>query len=87
MTVGAEEETETEEETNAEAETITTTDVKVKKADTEDKDAPQLPHKYYHTHGYCAHSSAECKSKGPGHQKNATTKNMQGGSTLNCFWL
>ena len=48
---------------------------------------PQRPRKYCHTHGFCAHSNAECDSKGYRHQNISATQNMQGGSTLNCLWL
>jgi len=45
------------------------------------------PRQYCWSHGYCAHGSAECNNQLPGHQTTATTTNMQGGSTNNCFWI
>ena len=35
--------------------------------------------KYCWSHGACAHTSAECRSKKPGHQDDATFQNMKGG--------
>ena len=48
---------------------------------------PKQPRQYCYTHGWCAHSSAVCDSKGPIHKYTATASDMQGGSTNNCFWL
>ena len=45
------------------------------------------PRLYCWTHGACAHTSADCNNKSPGHQPTATFTNMQGGSTKDCFWL
>jgi hypothetical protein len=45
------------------------------------------PRQYCWSHGYCAHGSTECNHQLPGHQTTATTTNMQGGSTNNCFWI
>ena len=42
--------------------------------------------KYCWTHGCCAHDGSECKNQGEGHKKEATFKNMMGGSDKNCFW-
>ena len=49
------------------------------------KGRPKQPRQYCYTHGWCAHSSALCDSKGPGHKDTATASDMQGGSTNNCF--
>lgn len=38
-------------------------------------------HPYCWTHGVCGHSSADCRSKAPGHQNTATERNKIGGST------
>ena len=46
--------------------------------------APRL---YCWSHGSCAHSSAACNTKMPGHQATATFQNMQDGSTNNCYWI
>ena len=35
--------------------------------------------KYCWTHGWCAHSGAECKSKAEGHKDEATLQNKMGG--------
>ena len=40
--------------------------------------------KYCHTHGNCAHTSAECETQAEGHVSTDTFANMQGGSTANC---
>ena len=40
--------------------------------------------KYCWTHGGCAHTSADCKAKAPGHQNSATFSNKQGGSKGFC---
>ena len=40
--------------------------------------------KYCWSHGACAHPSAECKAKRPGHIDSATFENKQGGSTAYC---
>mgnify|MGYP001810554257 CR=1 FL=1 len=45
------------------------------------------PRMYCWSHGACAHSSADCNNRAPGHQTTATFTNMQGGSTNRCFWL
>ena len=45
------------------------------------------PRMYCWTHGYCAHSSADCNNRAQNHQVSATATNMQGGSTANCFWI
>ena len=47
------------------------------------------PRKYCWTHGWCAHSSMDCKSKAEGHKDEATVENKMGGSTKNCVtnWL
>ena len=37
--------------------------------------------KYCWSHGACAHMSAECRSKKPGHQDDATFRDMKGGCT------
>ena len=42
------------------------------------------PRKYCWTHGWCAHSSMDCKSKAEGHKDEATVENKMGGSTKNC---
>ena len=39
---------------------------------------------YCHTHGACTHTSKECKWPKSGHKKEATFKNMMGGSTAYC---
>ena len=81
MTVEAEEETEVEEETNSEAETVTTPNVK------EIKDSPNS-HANISTRMVSTHTAVlNASPKDPKHQNTATTQNMQGGSTLNCFWL
>jgi hypothetical protein len=51
------------------------------------RQTPPGPRMYCWTHGACAHSSADCNNKSPGHQSTATFSNMQGGSTNRCFWL
>lgn len=45
------------------------------------------PRQYCWSHGACAHSSADCNTRQPGHQTTATFDNMMAGSTTNCFWL
>jgi hypothetical protein len=45
------------------------------------------PRQYCWSHGACAHSSADCNTRLPGHQTSATFDNMMAGSTTNCFWL
>ena len=40
--------------------------------------------KYCWSHGACAHESASCLSKKPGHQDTATFNNKMGGSTTRC---
>jgi hypothetical protein len=45
------------------------------------------PRQYCWTHGWCAHSGADCNNRAPNHQVSATATNMQGGSTTNCFWI
>jgi len=45
------------------------------------------PRHYCWTHGACAHAGAQCLNPVTGHQTTATFANMQGGSSLNCFWL
>ena len=40
--------------------------------------------KYCWTHGACAHGSAECPWKAPGHQASATFENKMGGSCARC---
>jgi hypothetical protein len=45
------------------------------------------PRQYCWTHGWCAHSSADCNNRAQNHQVSATAANMQGGSTNNCFWI
>jgi len=37
--------------------------------------------RYCWTHGACAHSSVNCRSKKPGHQDDATFQDMKGGCT------
>ena len=37
--------------------------------------------KYCRTHGACAHASADCRSKKPGHKDDATFRDMKGGCT------
>ena len=39
---------------------------------------------YCWSHGACAHTSAQCKSKKAGHKDNATFLNKLGGSTAYC---
>ena len=73
MNIEAEEETKVEMETNAEADTVATIIVKDKKADAEGGH-PQLPHKYFHTHRFCAHISTECETKGSRHKKTHHSK-------------
>ena len=51
------------------------------------KGRPKQPRQYCYTHGWCAHSSAVCDSKGSGNKDTATASVMQGRSTNNCFWL
>ena len=41
---------------------------------------------YCHTHGNCAHTSADCETRGPQHNAEATFANRLGGSTNGCFW-
>ena len=41
---------------------------------------------YCHTHGNCAHTSAECETRGPEHNPDATFANRLGGSNNGCFW-
>jgi hypothetical protein len=45
------------------------------------------PTKYCHTHGFCAHDSAGCRTTAQGHQSAATFSNMLNVSTNGCFWL
>ena len=40
--------------------------------------------KYCWTHGGCAHESANCNAKAPGHKDNATFENKMGGSKAFC---
>jgi hypothetical protein len=45
------------------------------------------PKCYCHSHGWCTHTSQDCNTPKPGHVATATAANMQGGSTLRCFWI
>ena len=45
---------------------------------------PRRHDKYCWTHGACAHESAACNHKKPGHKNDATFTNKMGGSTVNC---
>jgi len=50
--------------------------------------ANKKPQRFYcWSHGACAHSSAECNTKLPGHDSTATFHNMQGGSTKNLQYV
>ena len=45
------------------------------------------PRHHCWSHGWCAHTSDQCKHPLPGHKTTATSTNMQGGNTTKCFWI
>jgi len=44
-------------------------------------------HKYWWTHGSCAHIIKEFNRKAEGHKDDATFSSMLGGSYSGCYWL